>query len=182
MTHSQAGAQSLIDLGATVAFADALDGPAVEEAVRRFQAEIIIDELTALPKDPANYPAAFEGDRKLRQEGGGNLLRAAQACGVRRYIQQASGFFLKGGGGLADESSSLATDASPGVAASAQSYAHLEARLLSSSGNIEGVILRYGFFYGPNTWYSPDGAAADHVRRRERQSSGAARRYGPSSI
>jgi 2-alkyl-3-oxoalkanoate reductase len=167
MTHSEVGAQSLIDLGATVAFADTLDCPAVEEALRRFHTEVIIDELTALPKDPADYPGAFEGDRRLRLEGGGNLLRATQACGVRRYIQQASGFFLKGGGGLADESASLAIDASPGVAASAHSYAHLETRLLHSSGNVEGVVMRYGFFYGPNTLYSPEGAAANHVRRRE---------------
>jgi nucleoside-diphosphate-sugar epimerase len=78
---------------------------------------------------------------------------------VRRYIQQASGFFLKPGSGLADESEELAVDASPGVAASARTYAELEARVLSSGG-MDGVVLRYGFFYGPNTWYCPEGAAA----------------------
>jgi len=85
---------------------------------------------------------------------------------VRRYIQQASGFFLKADAGLADESARLATDASAGVAASAQMYAEVEARLLNS-GKMEGIALRYGFFYGTNTWYCPEGAAADHVRRRE---------------
>jgi hypothetical protein len=45
-------------------------------------------------------------------------------------------------------------------------YADVEARLLHS-GKMEGIALRYGFFYGPNTWYCPEGAAADHVRRRE---------------
>jgi nucleoside-diphosphate-sugar epimerase len=85
---------------------------------------------------------------------------------VRRYIQQASGFFLKADAGLADESARLATDASAGVAASAPMYAEVEARLLHS-GKMEGIALRYGFFYGPNTWYSGEGTAADHVRRRE---------------
>ena len=110
--------------------------------------------------------AAAAGDRKLRLEGGGNLHRAARACGVRRYIQQSSGFFLKPGSGLADESEGMAVDASPGVAASARTYAELESRVLNAEG-IEGVALRYGFFYGPGTWYNPDGAAADQARKQE---------------
>jgi nucleoside-diphosphate-sugar epimerase len=44
-------------------------------------------------------------------------------------------------------------------------YAYLEQRVLESS--IEGVSLRYGFFYGPNTWYDPDGGAADEVRQQQ---------------
>jgi nucleoside-diphosphate-sugar epimerase len=109
--------------------------------------------------------AAAAGDRKLRIEGGGNLLRAAERCGVRRYMQQSSGFFLTSPQTLADESATLAIDASPGVAASARTYAALEARTLNSS--VEGVLLRYGFFYGPNTWYHPDGGAAEMVRRQQ---------------
>jgi nucleoside-diphosphate-sugar epimerase len=86
---------------------------------------------------------------------------------VRRYLQQSSGFFLKAGAGtLADESSPLDVNASPSVAASARTYAELEARLFGSSA-IEGVALRYGFFYGPKTWYYPGGAAANMVMRRE---------------
>ena len=96
------------------------------------------------------------GDRKLRIEGGGNLFRAAIATSVRRYLQQSSGFFLKSAEGtLADESSPLDVNASPGVAASARSYAELEARLFSSSA-IEGVALRYGFFYGRRRGITPE--------------------------
>jgi nucleoside-diphosphate-sugar epimerase len=135
-------------------------------ALRRISAEVVIDELTALPKHPSDLAAAGPGDRKLRLEGGGNLFRAAQAAGVRRYIQQSSGFFLKAGSGLADESESLAVDAAPGVAANARTYAELEKRLFSMPA-IEGVALRYGFFYGPNTWYDRDGASADDVRRQQ---------------
>jgi 2-alkyl-3-oxoalkanoate reductase len=166
MTRSEAGAQNLVDLGATAVQVSAFDGPAVEQALRRSQAEVVIDQLTALPKHPSDLAAALPGDRKLRLEGGGNLHRAAQASGVRRYIQQTSGFFLKAGSGLADESERLAIDASSGVAASARTYAELEARVLNS-GEMEGIALRYGFFYGPNTWYCPEGAAADQVRRQE---------------
>jgi nucleoside-diphosphate-sugar epimerase len=93
MSRDKAKTQRLVDMGATVAIVNAFDGAAVEQALRRSQAEVVIDQLTALPQDPAGYAAAFPGDRKLRLEGGGNLHRAAQAVGVRRYIQQASGFF-----------------------------------------------------------------------------------------
>jgi hypothetical protein len=93
-------------------------------------------------------------------------LLAARAAGVRRYLQQLSGFFLKARGVLADESDGLAIDASAGVALSAQMYAELESRL-ERTEPLECVGLRYGFFYGPRTWFNPDGAAADQVRRQE---------------
>jgi nucleoside-diphosphate-sugar epimerase len=166
MTHSDAGADKLKQAGAGVARVSAFDALALEEALRRSSAEIVIDQLTALPKDPSQMAEAAPGDRKLRLEGGGNLLRAAQATGVRRYIQQSSGFFLKAGNGLADETESLATDATPRVAASAQTYTELESRLFSAP-KIEGVSLRYGFFYGPNTWFHRDGASADQVRKQQ---------------
>jgi nucleoside-diphosphate-sugar epimerase len=166
MIRSDAGAKHLVAIGATAVQVSAFDGPAVEQALRRSRAEVVIDQLTALPKHPSELAAAAAGDRKLRLEGGGNLHRAAQASGMRRYIQQTSGFFLKAGSGLADESERLAIDASSGVAASARTYAELEARVLNS-GEMEGIALRYGFFYGPNTWYCPEGAAADQVRRQE---------------
>jgi nucleoside-diphosphate-sugar epimerase len=166
MTHSEKGAQWLRDSGATVAFISALDGPAVEQTLREAQVEVVIDELTALPRHPSEMAAAAAGDRRLRLEGGGNLHRAAQASGVGRYIQQASAFFLEPGSGLADETAGLALAASPRVAASAQAYAQLEARVLSSP-NMAGVVLRYGFFYGPNTWYCPEGAVADQARKLE---------------
>ena len=166
MTRSDAGAQKLEKAGAAVARVSAFDEAALAEALRRSSAEVVIDELTALPKDPSELAAAGPGDRKLRLEGGGNLFRAAQAAGVRRYIQQCSGFFLKAGTGLADETESLAVDATPGVAANAQAYAELEQRLFSAPA-MEAVALRYGFFYGPNTWYDRDGASAEQARRQQ---------------
>src|SRR6185312_15403004 len=100
MTHSDAGAERLRKAGATVARVSAFDAAALEAELRRSSAEVVIDELTALPKHPSEMAAAAAGDRKLRLEGGGNLFRAARAMGVRRYIQQSTGFFLKAGSGL----------------------------------------------------------------------------------
>jgi nucleoside-diphosphate-sugar epimerase len=166
MTRSEAGARKLVEGGAVAELVDAFDAGAVEAAVRRSKAEVVIDQLTALPKHPSELLAALPGDARLRIEGGGNLRRAALASGARRYIQQSSGFYLRAGSGLADESEQLAIDASPAVAASARIYAELEARTLAP-GPMEGVALRYGFFYGPGTWYRPEGGAADQVRRRQ---------------
>jgi nucleoside-diphosphate-sugar epimerase len=165
-THSEAGARRLRGYGVEVAITNAFDNDAVEAALRASSADAVIDELTSIPKTSSELPAYAARDRKLRIEGGGNLHRAALACGVRRYIQQSSGFFLDAKGGLADESSPLAVNASPLIAGYAQMYAYLEQRVLESS--IEGVVLRYGFFYGPNTWYDPDsGGTADEVRKQQ---------------
>ena len=166
MTRSDTGARALADLGAAVAQVSASDAPAVERALQESRAEVVIDQLTALPRHPSEMAAAAAGDRQLRLEGGGTLHRAARGCGVRRYVQQSSGFFLKPGSGLADESEDMAADASPRVAAHARTYAELESRVLGAEG-IEGVALRYGFFYGPGTWYNSDGAAADQARKQE---------------
>ncbi len=64
-------------MGAKVAEVDAFDAKAVEQALSHAEADIVIDQLTALPKDPADMAAAAAGDRRLRLEGGGYLYRAA---------------------------------------------------------------------------------------------------------
>src|SRR5262249_46671503 len=166
MTRSEAGARGLADLGAAVARVSAFDAAAVEDALRDARAEVVIDELTSLPKDPSRMAETDAENHKLRLEGGGNLHRAARARGVRRYIQQTSGFFLEAGDGLADESAGLAFDASPRIAAHARTFAELERRVLNA-GEMEGAALRYGFFYGPGTWYHPNEACADQVHRQE---------------
>ena len=166
LTHSAAGAARLREQGAEPIVANALDAQALDDAVRLTSPEVVIDQLTSLPKNPADMPKAAAGDARLRLEGGGNLLRAAQHYGVRRYIQQASAFFLTAHHGLADEQSPLAIDASPGIAASARMYSELERRLQDATA-IETVILRYGFFYGPGTWYAPDGGYAEIVRQHQ---------------
>ena len=167
MTTSESQAKKLESQGAKAVIANAFDAAAVDAALRQAEAEAVIDELTRLPSEQSDMPKYAAGDRRLRIEGGGNLIRAAIASGVQRYVQQSSGFFLKAAPGtLADESSPLDVNASPGVAASARTYTELEARLFSSDA-IEGVALRYGFFYGPKTWYYPGGAAANMVARQQ---------------
>jgi nucleoside-diphosphate-sugar epimerase len=99
-------------------------------------------------------------------EGGANVLAAAQAAGVRRYLRQSIAFWGAPGPGLADETTPLALDASPAVAADIRVVAEIEDRLLGNP-KLEGIALRYGFFYGPGTWFNPDGDVARQVRQRQ---------------
>jgi nucleoside-diphosphate-sugar epimerase len=148
--------------------AEVFDAHAVTRAVSRTQPEVVIEQLTALParytREALTAAAGF--NTRLRLEGGANLLAAAQAAGARRYVRQSIAFRATPGAGLADEDTPLAFDASPAVAADARTIAELEDRLLGA-GNIDGIALRYGFFYGPGTWFHPDGDAARQVRERQ---------------
>ena len=163
------GCEALADLGAAVARVSAFDADgAASGPCGSSGAEVVIDELTALPEDPSEMAAAAAGDRKLRLEGGGNLhRRRAGDAGSRRYIQQASGFFLRPGPRARRTSPrgwrSTPAPAWPRAPGPTPSWR----RGCWTPGAIEGVALRYGFFYGPGTWYHPDGASADQVRRGE---------------
>jgi nucleoside-diphosphate-sugar epimerase len=168
LTRSPDSAPALKEIGAEAVVADALDAAAVKAAAGRIRPEIVINELTSLPRHytPAAMEAAAERDRKVRVAGNINLLAAVRDAGVRRYVLQSSGFWYAPGAGLADESVPLISSASPGVEASAQTYLELEARTLATAG-IEFVALRYGFFYGPGTWYTYEGDMGDQVRQQQ---------------
>jgi nucleoside-diphosphate-sugar epimerase len=168
LTRSPEKAQALVEQGAEPAIADVFDADAVRSVVRRARPEVIIEQLTALPRHytRAEMSAAAAFNTRLRLEGGGNVLAAAQAAGVRRYVRQSIAFWAVPGAGLADEETPLAVDASPAVAADARVVTELEHRLLGNP-HIEGIALRYGFFYGKGTWFHPDGDVAEQVRRQQ---------------
>jgi nucleoside-diphosphate-sugar epimerase len=168
LTRSPREAQALVEQGMEPAFADVFDADAVKVAVSRAQPEVLIQQLTALPRTYTReaMDAAAPFNSRLRLEGGANLLAAAQAAGVRRYLRQSVAFWAVPGDGLADEETPLALVASPAVAADAQVVTELEHRLLGNS-NIEGIALRYGFFYGPGTWFNKDGDVAQQVRQQK---------------
>lgn len=168
LTRSQEQAQDLAKRGIEPALADIFDREAVKTVVSRAKPEVVIEQLTALPKHYTGeaMKAAAPLNTRIRLEGGANLLAAARAAGVRRYLRQSIAFWATPGPGLADEETPLALDASPGVAADARVVAEIEQRLLGNP-EIEGIALRYGFFYGPGTWFNPDGDAARQVREQQ---------------
>jgi 2-alkyl-3-oxoalkanoate reductase len=174
IASSESGLAALNLTGAEGVIANALDSAVVEAVVKRVKPAAVIDELTSLPRHytQEEMRAAAERDRRVRLEGGRNLQNAAQAVGASRYIVQSTGFFYAPGPGLAVESDPLALQASPNVAGSVRTYMQIEERVLGARG-LEGVALRYGFFYGPGTWFHADGDIAKQVRLRQYPIAGA---------
>jgi len=147
--------------------ADALDAASVLNVVQHTKPDVIVNELTSLSKHytPEEMKVAAARDKEVRVRGNANLLTAARAANCRRYVLQTSAFWYAPGPGLADETTSFAFDASPRIAAGCRNYADLEAAVQESG--LAAVLLRYGFFYGPGTWFSREGDVGDQVRRRE---------------
>ncbi len=140
----------------------------------------VIEELTSLPKrgrigwrsvgvkppEEQEMRAALDQDRRVRLEGGRNVHNAARSAGVKRYIVQSTGFFYAPGPGLATETDSLAFDSTHAISSGARTYQEIEERVLSPGGP-EGVVLRYGFFYGPGTWFNKNGDIVNQLRERQ---------------
>jgi 2-alkyl-3-oxoalkanoate reductase len=167
LTRSPVSALALKELGAEAVNADALDAAAVKTAVGRIRPDAVINELTSLPGHytPVEMKAAAERDRKVRVEGNLSLLAALRDAGVRRYLLQSSGFWYAPGTGPADESVPFVSSGPPRVEASAGTYLELETRASMTPG-IDFVALRYGFFYGPGTWYTREGDIGHQVRQQ----------------
>lgn len=168
MTSSARGLRTIEEGGAEGVVANALDARAVTAAMQRLRPEAVIEELTSLPKHytPEEMRAAADRDRIVKLEGGHNVHIAAKAAGARRYLVQSTGFFYAPGPGLATEADSLALNASPAVSANVQTYLQIERRVLNAP-DLEGVALRYGFFYGPGTWFTAGGDIANQVQERK---------------
>src|SRR6185437_11613486 len=167
LARSPDSERALDEMGAEAVNGDALDAASVKSAIQRIRPDAIINELTSLPRHytPEEMKASAERDRTVRTRGNMNLLAAMHDAGVRRYILQSSGFWYVAGADLATETAPFAVDASPGVAASARTYVELESVAFQTPA-IQCVALRYGFFYGPDTWYTSAGDMGEQVRER----------------
>jgi nucleoside-diphosphate-sugar epimerase len=141
LTRSPDKQDALRALGATPAVADALDASALMEAVRQARPTHVIHELTALPKGGGVRRAAdLAPTNRLRIDGTRHLIAAAIAAGAERIVV---GSFAPMQG-LRDATG----DVRDGVAA----VDSMESQTLEAnrSGRIEGIVLRYGLFYGPD--------------------------------
>ncbi|GEP07262.1 NAD-dependent epimerase/dehydratase family protein [Methylobacterium oxalidis] len=163
MTRSGGGTARLREVGAEVVGADAFDREAVQTAIEVAAPDVVIDQLTWLPANPADIIKSLPNNTRLHREGGRDLREAAQRAGVGRFMLQSHGFYLDAPDGqLADETAKLRYDAPGVIGESTRVTGEGENEVLASA--MDGVVLRYGFFYGPGTWYRPDGAVADQVR------------------
>ena len=165
MTRSASRAEQIRSRGAEAVVCDALDASAVSAAMAAARPEALIHELTELPArlDPRKYETQLAATNKLRREGTRNLLAAAGAAGVQRVLAQSIAFaYAPAGDWVKDETAPLALDAPAPMDAAVGAIADLESQVLAAGG----IVLRYGFFYGPGTQFAPDGFYAELARKR----------------
>src|ERR1051326_176469 len=114
MPRSEQKAHLSRDLGAEPAVADAFDADRLRQVVTDARPEVVIHELTDIPRsvDPKHFAEQFERNNRLRREGTRNLVAAARAAGARRVVAQSIAFaYARQGGGLRVEDDPLAVDA-----------------------------------------------------------------------
>jgi nucleoside-diphosphate-sugar epimerase len=172
MTRTASKQEGLRALGARPAVADALDPDAVARAVAVAEPEVIVHQLTALsgPLDMRHVDRFFAATNRLRTEGTDHLLAAGRAVGVRRFVAQSyAGWpFARSGGPVKREDDPLDPDPPEALRSSLEAIRHVE-RAVTGVRWAEGLVLRYGGFYGPGTSVSldPEAAMAKPVRRRQ---------------
>jgi nucleoside-diphosphate-sugar epimerase len=165
MTRSQARADRLRELGCEAAVCDALDAPSVRVTVSSARPDAVIHVLTAIPPDlqQRNFKTALAPTNRLRQEGTRNLIAAAQAAGATRFVAESVAFaYEPSGAWIKDEQEPLATGAPAPMDQIIGALASLEQQVAEAGG----IVLRYGFLYGPGTQFASDGLYARMMRRR----------------
>lgn len=144
---------------------DALDRASVIQAVREARPDAVIHEATALPgyTNPRRMRAQVAPTSRLRTEGTANLLAGAEAAGVTRFIAQSVAFaYAPGGPRVVGEDAPLHVEGPRQLRSVVRAVAELERQVLAANG----VVLRYGWLYGPGTWFARDGEYAKMARRR----------------
>jgi len=168
MTRTAGRADSLRRLGADAVTCDVFDEDALGPSVRAARPDVVINQLTAIPPrvNPRAVETAMAETSRLREEGTRRLMQAARRAGVRRVISQSIAFaYRPAGPPLAVEDEPLYLDAPASFRPVVAAVAACE-RTTTTEPGIEGVVLRYGFFYGPGTTYAGGGTFAEDVGRR----------------
>ena len=167
MTRTPEKAALLGELGATPVVADALDREAVLAAVREARPEVVVHQLTAIGSmNTRNLDAAFQATNRLRTEGTDHLIEAARAAGARRFVGQsfAPWCYKREGGPAKPEDAPLETDPPKHVEQTLAAIRHVEAAVTGAQ-DLEGIVLRYGGFYGPGTGIARGGDMAEMVAK-----------------
>jgi len=168
MTRSPQRAGELQAAGAQAVVADALHRDATVAAVREARPDAIVHQLTAIPAliDPRRIERDFVLTDRLRTEGTANLLAGAREAGVRRVIAQSIAFiYAQGPPGTVHVESDPLVDPEQvprSFRRTAGAVAELERAVLGASG----IVLRYGYFYGPGNSIARAGTMAQALRKR----------------
>jgi nucleoside-diphosphate-sugar epimerase len=167
-TRSTSKAEVLEALGARVLLLDARDRGALRTAVEGSSPEVVINQLTSIPKrlNPRRVEEQMAATNALRRDVTPVLVEAARAAGARRVIHQSISFVYD------TRSRAPAAESEPLYLGAPRAFAglvdaiHVSERAVLEASDVEGVVLRYGYLYGPGTSYVRDGTFAEDVRRR----------------
>ena len=155
--------------GATPVIADAFDAKALNNALQETKPDVVMHQLTSVPGrlNLRNIGRDFALTNRLRTEGTDHLLAAAKAAGVHRFIAQSfAGWpYARQGGPVKTEEAPLDPNPPKELRGMLAAIEHSE-KVVLESAHLDGVVLRYGAFYGPGTSIAADGAMLEEVRRR----------------
>ena len=170
MTRSESKRALIRELGAVPVVADALDPDQVADAVARSKPDVIVHQLTAIGAlDLRHFDRDFALTNRLRTEGTDHLLSAGHAVGVRRFVAQGFatyGLYARTGGPVKSEEDPVDPTPVPDMRETFAAIRHLEDAVLGARWT-EGIVLRYGAFYGPGTTMAPGEVQFELVRKRK---------------
>ena len=168
-TRTAAKADRLTRVGAEPMIVDGLDRDGLTAAVAKAEPDVVVHQMTALSGsfDMRRIDQFFAMTNRLRTEGTDILLAAARSAGVRKFVAQSfAGWpYARVGGPVKTEEDPLDPSPPKRLRDTLDAIRHLESAVLSA-GDIDGVVLRYGGFYGPQSSISPDGEIVAMVRKR----------------
>lgn len=168
-TRSEERAKDLKKRGAEGLVVDAFDAHGVKRAVTGAKPDVVVHQLTSLPKDvsPSSMKAALHETARLRRETVRTFAEAGRAAGAKRIVVQSIAFVTQPTPMPInlDEDAPLWLEGPSDARLTVASVRDMEAVTMGTEG-IEGVVLRYGFFYGPGTWYEPNGTIGRMIARR----------------
>jgi nucleoside-diphosphate-sugar epimerase len=167
MTRRAERAEEITAAGAAGLVCDVFDAGRLAEVVAGARPEVVVHQLTALPQAlDIRRRDVYDATNLVRSEGTRNLVAAARSAGASRLVAQSIAFLYAPVGGWVKSEDDPVIERAPGHFGEAMRVmVDLERQVLEADG-IEGLILRYGFFYGPGGVYDSRGYQADEVRKR----------------
>jgi nucleoside-diphosphate-sugar epimerase len=169
LTRTAAKTETIRRMGAEPVVADGLDAAAVRAAIGSTRPDVVIHEMTDLAgaTDLRHFDRVFANSNRLRTRGTDLLLEAAREAGVRRFIAQSyCGWpYARSGAAVKTEADELDPDPPRQLRRTLDAIRYLE-RTVASSTKPEGIVLRYGSFYGPGTGMLDPAAIVEQIRHR----------------
>jgi len=166
MTRSEQSAERIRASGAEAVVCDVFDGQRLGQVVAQAAPEVVVHQLTALPERFDIRKIDYGPTDRVRTEGTRNLIHASRAAGAQRMVAQSIAFlYAPEGGTVKDEEARAFTDSPSPLDSAIRALVDMEGQVTGTAG-LEGLVLRYGFFYGPGTYYAHDGNLAEDTRKR----------------